>query len=172
MVGRNDGVVEEIGLRSTRIRLLTGHRVSVPNKHMAELMIENISERPHIRRIANIRLALDRPPDNARRAVEIIEEVLEGHEGQDPGFPPRVYFNEFNEDSLNILVIYWYHPADYLAYNALNQKVNLAIMEAFEKEGIQLAPPTFATVRRTQTDVLFHGEGLGHEGGSGLPSPK
>jgi MscS family membrane protein len=63
-----------------------------------------------------------------------------------------VYLNEFNEDSLNILVIYWYHPADYWSYNALNQRVNIAIMEAFEKEGIQLAPPTFATMRRAQND--------------------
>ena len=148
VVGGNDGVVEEIGLRSTRIRLLTGHRVSVPNKHMAELMIENISERPHIRRLTNIRLALDTPPDKARKAIHIIEKVLEGHEGQKPDFPPRVYFNEFNEDSLNILVLYWYHPADYWSYNALNQRVNLAIMEEFEKEGIQLAPPTFAYMRK------------------------
>jgi MscS family membrane protein len=158
VVGGNDGVVEEIGLRSTRIRLLTGHRVTVPNKHMSELMIENISERPHIRRLTNIRLALDTPPDKARKAVQIIEKVLDGHEGLDPAFPPRVYFNEFNEDSLNILVIYWYHPADYWSYNALNQRVNLAIMEEFEKEGIQLAPPTFATVRKTQGGIPFKGE--------------
>jgi MscS family membrane protein len=167
VVNGNDGVVEEIGLRSTRIRLLTGHRVSVPNKYMSELMIENISERPHIRRLTNIRLALDTPPDKARRAVQIIEEVLDGHEGQDPDFPPRVYLNEFNEDSLNILVLYWYHPADYWSYNALNQRVNLSIMEAFEKEGIHLAPPTFATVRREPNN-----DTLRSDPGSELPPPQ
>ena len=92
--------------------------------------------------------ALDTPPDKARKAIHIIEKVLEGHEGQKPDFPPRVYYNEFNEDSLNILVLNWYHPADYWSYNALNQRVNLAIMEEFEKEGIQLAPPTFAYMRK------------------------
>ena len=167
VVGGNDGVVEEIGLRSTRLRLLTGHRVSVPNKDMAELMIENISERPHIRRLANIRLALDTPPDKARKAVKIIETVLEGHEGQDPDFPPRIYFNEFNDDSLNILVIYWYHPPNYWDYNALNQRVNLAIMEEFEKEGIQLAPPTIATVRKVQKDNTPQSDAE-----SDLPSPQ
>lgn len=155
VVGGNDGVVEEIGLRSTRIRLLTGHRVSVPNKDMAELMIENISERPHIRRLTNIRLALDTPPDKAEKAVNIIKDVLKNHEGNKPDFPPRVYFNEFNDDSLNILVLYWYHPPNYWDYNALNQKVNLEIMKAFEEEGIKLAPPTTAMMIRGHGETAF-----------------
>ena len=158
VVSGNDGVVEEIGLRSTQIRLLTGHRVSVPNKFMSELMIENISERPHIRRLTNIRLALDTPPEKAEKAVNIIKDILKNHEGYKPDFPPRVYFNEFNEDSLNILVLYWYHPADYWSYNALNQRVNVAIMEEFEKEGIQLAPPTIATIRMAQKGDTFQSE--------------
>lgn len=158
VVGGKDGVVEEIGLRSTRIRLLTGHRVSVPNKDMSELMIENISERPHIRRLTNIRLALDTPPDKAEKAVKIIQRILKDHEGSNPEFPPRVYFNEFNDDSLNILVLYWYHPPNYWDFNALNQKVNLEIMKAFEKEGIKFAPPTIAIIRKAQKADTFQSE--------------
>lgn len=145
VVEGTDGVVEEIGFRSTRVRTLTGHLVTVPNEKMAAAQIENIGMRPHIRRLANITITYDTPLEKVRRAVEIIRQVLDNHEGMHPDFPPRVYFNEFNDASLNILVIYWYHPADYWAYCAFSEKVNMAIMEAFEAEGIEFAFPTTTT---------------------------
>jgi MscS family membrane protein len=63
----------------------------------------------------------------------------------DPDFPPRVYFNEFNDSSLNIMMIYWYFPPNYWDFLALNERVNLQIMRAFEAEGIEFAFPTTTT---------------------------
>ena len=145
VVKGHDGVVEEIGLRSTKMRLLTGHQTTVPNDEMAKIDIENIGLRPHIRRLTNIALAYDTPVEKAENAVKIIEDILEDHEGMDPKFPPRVYFNEFNRDSLNILVLYWYHPPAYWNFLAFNQRVNTQIMREFEKEGIRFAFPTSTT---------------------------
>lgn len=73
------------------------------------------------------------------RAVEIIRDILDNHEGMDPKRPARVYFTDFNPDSLNISMMYWYHPAKMWKFRAFNQKVNLRIMEEFKKEGIKLA---------------------------------
>ena len=56
-----DGIVEEIGLRSTRIRLLTGHLVTIPNDTLARTDIENVGRRPYIRRVADMRIPLDTP---------------------------------------------------------------------------------------------------------------
>ena len=145
VVKGHDGVVEEIGLRSTKMRLLTGHLTTIPNHEMASVDIENIGRRPHIRRLVNIAIPYDTPREKVEKAVEIIEGILDNHEGMDPEFPPRVYFNEFNRDSLNILVLYWYHPADYWAFLALNQRVNTEIMREFENEGITFAFPTTTT---------------------------
>lgn len=169
VVKGHDGVVEEIGLRSTRLRLLTGHQTSIPNDEMARADIENIGRRPHIRRLTNIALPYDTPLEKVERAVEIVERILDNHEGMDPEFPPRVYFNEFNRDSLNIIMLYWYHPADYWAFLALNQRVNKQIMEAFEKEGIKFALPSTATFlnqgdqKPLQTDITD---------GSQVPEPQ
>ena len=55
---------------------------------------------------------------------------------------PRVYFNEFNRDSLNIIVLFWYHPPDYWAFMALSQRINRQIMREFEKAGIKFALPS------------------------------
>jgi MscS family membrane protein len=141
VVKGHDGVVEEIGLRSTKIRLLTGHQTAIPNEEMARTDIENIGRRPHIRRLTNIAIPYDTPVAKVENAVQIINEILKDHEGMDPELPPRVYFNEFNRDSLNIIILYWYHPPDYWGFLAFNQSVNTRIMKAFEAEGIRFALP-------------------------------
>jgi MscS family membrane protein len=145
LVKGHDGVVEEIGLRSTKMRLLTGHQTTIPNDEMARLDIENIGRRPHIRRLTNITITYDTPLEKVEKAVRIINDILDNHEGMDPEFPPQVYFNDFNPDSLNIIMLYWYHPPAYWDFLAFNQRVNTQIMQEFEKEGIQFAFPTTTT---------------------------
>ncbi len=140
-----DGVVEEIGFRSTRVRTLTGHQVTIPNGMMASVSVENIGRRPSIRRVSNITITYDTPPEKVERAVAIIREILDNHEGMDPDFPPRVFFNEFNDTSLNIMMIYWYFPPNYWDFLAFSERVNLKAMRAFEEEGIEFAFPTTTT---------------------------
>ena len=78
-----DGTVESIGLRSTKIRLLTGHLTAIPNEKMASVEIENIGRRPHIRRVFNVTLTYDTPPDKINRAIEILREILAVPEAPD-----------------------------------------------------------------------------------------
>ena len=137
-----DGPVESVGLRSTRIRTLEGHLVSIPNGELANKTILNIGKRPHIRQLMNIGLTYDTTPDKLQKALDIVKELLDNHEGLHEDFPPKVYFNNFNADSLNILVLYWYHPADYWAYMDFNQSLNFSILERFNREGIEFAFPT------------------------------
>ena len=143
--GGIDGTVEDIGFRSTRVRTLTGHLVTIPNEKLATDSVENIGRRPSIRRLANITITYDTPPEKVEKAVSIIREILDNHEGMDPDFPPWVFFNEFNDTSLNILMIYWYFPPDYRAYLNFTEMVNLEIMRRFEAEGIEFAFPTTTT---------------------------
>ena len=142
VVGGYDGPVEEVGLRSTRIRTLEGHLVTIPNGELAHQKIQNISKRPYIKRVANITVTYDTPPEKVERAVEIIKDLLDNHEGMSPDFPPRVVFNEFLDAALNILVIYWYSPPNYWDFLAFNQRINLEILRRFNDEGIEFAFPT------------------------------
>jgi len=191
VLGQN-GTVESIGLRSTKIRLLTGHLTSIPNLQMANAEVENIGRRPHIRRVFNVNITYDTPPEKINRAVEILRQILAVPEAPDeksahattkvaddgnakqsdtsaitqappalaamiedieseyhpnwainqPDFEPRVSFNEFNADSLNILVIYWYHPPEYWKYLDHATWINTQIVERFNAEGIDFAFPT------------------------------
>jgi MscS family membrane protein len=142
LVDAFDGTVERVGFRSTRVRLLDGTLVTIPNGELANKMIQNMDKRPHIRRVANLAIKYSTPPEKVRRAKEILEEVLKDHEGRHPDFPPRIYFNEFNESSLNIIVLYWYHPADYWKYMGFSERVNTEILSRFNAEGIEFAFPT------------------------------
>jgi len=140
-----DGYVEEIGFRSTRLRSLTGHLISMPNEKVASVSIENIGMRHSIRRYSNITITYDTPVEKVERAVSIIKEILKDHEGMDPDHPPKVYFNDFNDVSLNIAMFYWFHPPDYWEAMRFSEEVNLRIMRAFEAEGIEFAFPTTTT---------------------------
>ncbi len=138
----HDGPVEEVGMRSTRIRTLDGHLVSIPNGELANKAIWNIGKRPHIRRLFSITVTYDTPPVKMREAKQILEDILKDHEGMHADFPPRVYFNDFNDASLGFMLIYWYHPADYWAFMAFSERVNMAILERFNDAGIEFAFPT------------------------------
>ncbi|MBU1712418.1 MAG: mechanosensitive ion channel family protein [Proteobacteria bacterium] len=141
----HQGTVEKIGFRSTRIRTLDGHLIAIPNEKVAVGNVDNITSRPHIRRLIDITITYDTPPDKVERAVSIIKEILDNHEGMHPDFPPKVFFDEFNDVSLNIKVIYWYYPPAYWDFMAFSEKVNFKILRAFEAEGIEFAFPTTTT---------------------------
>ncbi|MHC4616590.1 MAG: mechanosensitive ion channel family protein [Planctomycetota bacterium] len=138
------GPVEEVGFRSTRIRTLEGHLVTVPNSVIANSVVENVARRPSIRRTSNITITYDSGHTKAKRAVEIIKEVLVGvpEVNTDPETPPRVYFSDFNDWSLNIYMSYWVKPPDYWVYHEVNERVNVEIMKRFEAEQIEFAFPS------------------------------
>lgn len=173
LMGQN-GTVEAIGLRSTKIRLLTGHLTSIPNEKASAVEVENIGRRPYIRRLINITITYDTPPEKINRAVDILREILAVPEVPDPAttesteqltdtaaaaggaerqphpneainqpdYLPRVYFNDLNADSLNILVLYWYHPPEYWDYLEHAHWINIQIMERLNAEGIDFAFPS------------------------------
>ncbi len=142
ILDNHDGVVESVGFRSIRVRTLTGHLVTIPNEKVVNSAIENIGRRPHIRWLTNITITYDTPPEKVERAVAILRDVLEDHEGMHPDFPPRAHFNGFNDWSLNLQVIAWYHPPNYWDFQDWLQRTCLEIMRRFEAEGIEFAFPT------------------------------
>ncbi len=145
-----DGIVEEIGFRSTKVRTLTGHLVTIPNSNIVNDPVENIGRRQSIRRTMNVTITYDTSREKVEQAVEILRNILEEDGIREPinpiidgnEYPPRVYFNNYNADSLNIFVIYWYAPPAYWDYMDHAQRLNLRIFEQFERAGIEFAFPT------------------------------
>ena len=134
-----DGVVETIGLRSTRIRNLDGHLITVPNKTMGNATITNITLRPNIKTVMNIGITYDTSTDQLKHALQILEEIYRGHSMTSDVW---ISFDKFADSSLNILVIHWWNSTDYKAYLAGMQDMNLAIKKRFDQERIGFAFPT------------------------------
>jgi len=157
-IGQHDGMIEEVGFRSTRIRTLDGHQVTIPNATVANEMVENVGRRPFIRRVLDVTITYDTPPRKVQRAVDIIKEMLQARcEHFHPDFPPRVYFNEFNAASLNIVVYYWFVPPDWWQYLQFTHDFNMELLERYNQEGIEFAFPT-------QTIYVKRGDQPGVEG--------
>jgi len=142
LIDGHDGPVESVGFRSTKVRTLDGHLVSVPNSDIVNKTIKNIGKRPFIKHVANVGITYDTPPEKVDQALDIIKELLQNHEGMNSAFPPRVYFNAFNDWSLNIIVIFWYHPPDYWKYMEFTDKFNRQLLQRFNQAGISFAFPT------------------------------
>ena len=149
----HDGVVEDIGLRSTRLRLLNGHQVSIPNEEMARCEIENIGRRPYIRRTATIELPSWTPPEKIHCALELLRNLLKDHEGMKEEFPPRVYLKDVNSGSIGIFMTYWYHPPEYWNYLAFSERVTLEMAEQFEAEGIVYSAPQLTVTTKSENEL-------------------
>jgi small-conductance mechanosensitive channel len=143
----HDGPVEEIGFRSTKMRTMAGELVTIPNSKFTDGSVLNISKRPNLRRMMNIGLPYDTPPDKVEQAVQIVRGILAEPEIASAfdleKLPPRVYFNEYKSDNLNIWVIYWFYPPDdWWAFMEHTQRVNLKLLRGFEQARIEFAFPT------------------------------
>ena len=139
IVKGHEGFVEEIGLRSTKIRAMDNHVISIPNDQIADAEIENIGKRQHITQVTELLIPVDTAREKVEAAVESIREILDNHQGMTPQFPPRVHFADFRPDALRIQVVYWYAPPDQWEFVGFNEKVNLQICTALEERGIRLA---------------------------------
>jgi MscS family membrane protein len=134
-----DGTVESIGLRSTRVRNLDGHHVTIPNKIMGNAIITNVARRPNIKTEMNLGLTYDTPAGRVKRATEILDEIFRAH----PKTADLVItFNRFDSSALNIQIVHWWEGTDFKAYTVDLQALNLQIKQRFDAEGLSFAFPT------------------------------
>ena len=142
MVGKDiDGDVEEIGLRSTKVRTWPKTIMSIPNSVLANETINNWSRMPKRRVKQVIGVTYDTSPDDMDGLVEDIRNLLREDEDIEQEFI-LVNFTDFGDSSLNILVYYFTKTIQWLDYMDVRQRMNLKIMRAVEQRGLSIAFPT------------------------------
>ena len=144
-----DGTVESIGFRSTAVRNLDGHLVSVPNKTMGNATITNVSKRPNIKTVMNIGVTYDTPAEKVARAMQILEDVFKPHPMTSDLI---ISFNKFEASSLNILVVHWWNSTDFKVYLAGLQLLNLEVKRRFDAEAISFAFPSQTLYLKQDSD--------------------
>jgi MscS family membrane protein len=143
-----DGIVESIGIRSTRIRNLDGHHVTIPNKLMGNAIITNVTRRPTIKTEMNLALPFDLPAEKVKRATVVLEEIYKAN--------PRtadliISFNRFADSALNIFIVHTWSGTDAKQHFAEMQELNLRIKERFDAEKIEFALPSQTVHLKTGT---------------------
>ncbi len=140
-VGASTGTVEDIGLRSTKIRLLDRSLVIIPNKSVASEAIINLSRFTQRRIEQTLGLTYDTTPEQMEQLLAELRTLL----CQEPEVDPAsvlVTFNNLGPSSLDILVIYTTVSPDAGASLRLKERLNLAIMRAVAARGLAFAFPT------------------------------
>lgn len=147
--GDYEGYVEEIGFRSTRMRLWSRNQVTIPNLKFNDNEVINVTRRPLDRRVMDITVTYDTPPHKMREAVQIIEEILREPEVcaqfDFEQYPPHIAFDKFNSASLNIRVYYYFirqGNQTYWDYFDQCHLFNMKLLHRFNEAGIDFAFPT------------------------------
>jgi len=155
--GEEYGTVEEIGLRSTRLRKLDDTLVSVPNADFSQLQLTNYTERRRRLYRTTLGLRYETRPEQLRYVMAKLREMLLGHPKVSPD-KLHVRFDGFGAYSLDVAVFAYIRTRDWLTYRAIREDINLRIMEIVEDAGTGFAFPS-------QTAYLGRDTGLDAERG-------
>jgi len=135
------GFVEEVGLRSTRIRTLDRTIVTMPNGRLSDMRIETYTLRDRIRLATVLNLVYETSAAQMREVLAGVEDVLR----KQPAIWPDeiiVRFMQFGASSLDIEVMCWFITTDFNKFRVIRQDILLAIMDVVEKAGSAFAFPT------------------------------
>jgi small-conductance mechanosensitive channel len=139
IVGELMGTVEKVGLKTTRVRSLSGEQIVFSNSDLLDSRVRNY-KRMFERRIAfSFGVIYQTAPQVVEGIPTTIREIIEAQ--PDVRFD-RCHFKSFGDSSLDFEAVYYVLLPDYNAYMDRQQTINLAIMRAFEEQGIEFAYPT------------------------------
>jgi len=137
--GDHLGTIERIGLKTTRIRSLSGEEIICANTDLLNSRIRNYKRMWERRIVFGLGVVYQTPADKLEQIPTIIREAVEAQDGT--RFD-RAHFKGFGNFSLDFEVVYWVLSPDYNVYMDLQQAINLHIFRRFAEEGIEFAYPT------------------------------
>ena len=137
-IGSYDGMIREIGLRSTRLETLAGTMVSIPNAKFADSPVENVSAEPARKISLDLGLTYDTTPEQMQAAMDYLREIAKATESLEEKV--IIGFNAFGDFAMNVKFIYYIKKGENIM--AAQTAVNMAILEKFNEEGLEFAFPT------------------------------
>ncbi|GMR04945.1 MAG: mechanosensitive ion channel family protein [Thermodesulfobacteriota bacterium] len=133
------GSIEHIGIKSTRLRSLGGEQIIVSNSDLTSSRIRNYKRMQNRRVVFKLGVIYQTPLESLKEIPVIIEKIIT--DLSDTGFD-RSHFSSYGDFSLDFETVYYVKSSDYNKYMDIQQAINLAIFEEFEKRSIEFAYPT------------------------------
>ncbi len=133
------GTVENIGIKTTRLRSVTGEQIIVSNSSLTGSRVKNFKRMVTRRGLFTLGITYGTPKTKLEKVPAIIEGIING-------VPctkfERSHFSSYGDSSLNFETVYFVEGNDYKKYMDIQQEIYMKIYEAFEKEGLEFAYPT------------------------------
>ena len=137
--GQLDGTVEHIGLKTTRIRSLSGEQIIISNTELLKGNIRNYKRLYERRVVFRVDVTYDTPPDVVAGIPAMIRAIVTSHS---PVRFDRSHFAAYTDSALRIETVYFVLDPDYTKYMDIQQSINLQILRRFGAEKIGFAFPT------------------------------
>lgn len=139
IIGQYDGHVEDIGVRSTKIRNFDKRLITLPNYKIVQDAVVNVSAAPQLRIISNLGIVYNTPPEKMQKALSLLENIAKSNENVSKQGISAV-FEDFGDFALKIRFSYFVlNPTDRFETPSA---INFEILKQFNEEGIEFAFPT------------------------------
>jgi MscS family membrane protein len=145
-----DGFVEDIGIRSIRIRTLEKKLVTIPNSKISDAAVENITAEPMKRVLLKLGMQYSSSPENIKLALNILQELPKKIKEIDKK-DNLAFFSDYRESSMEITYIYFIKKEADIPQTI--SKVNMTILEQFNEAQLSFAFPT-RTIHVVQPDPV------------------
>jgi small-conductance mechanosensitive channel len=139
VVGDQMGTVEYIGLKTTRLRSLSGEQIVFSNTDLLNSRIHNYKRMAERRVLFSFGVVYQTPADTLERIPALVREIIEQ---QEHTRFDRAHFKAYGDSSLDFEVVYYVLDRDYNVYMDKQQAINFALFRRLESEGIEFAYPT------------------------------
>ncbi|NLM76197.1 MAG: mechanosensitive ion channel family protein [Clostridiaceae bacterium] len=136
-----EGIVEEIGFRSTKIRTFTNAVTSIPNSIMSNEPITNWSRMGRRRVRYNLYIPIDTPAEKVRILLSRIKDLIDNNEDVNHEAIKVANMNGFEEGNISILIQYFTKTTSFFTYTQVNEKIYLDILQIFNELNIPISAP-------------------------------
>ena len=137
------GSVEYIGIKTTRLKSLSGEQLVFANSDLTSSRIHNYKRMERRRIVFKLGVLYQTPLEKVKQIPEVLRQAVEAqNESEEVLVFDRAHFASYGESSLNFEVVYNVLSGDYAQYMNVQQAINFRIYEAFERMGVEFAYPT------------------------------
>lgn len=133
------GVIEHIGIKTTRIRALSGEQMVFSNTDLTNSRVHNFKKMERRRVVFSLGVTYQTSAQKLRAIPQLVKDAITAQKGTEFD---RGHFASYGDFSLNFEFVYYVTGADYNIYMDIQQAINLAIFDAFERDVIEFAYPT------------------------------
>lgn len=137
------GTVENIGLKATRVRSISGEMLVLSNSDLTKARLRNYQLMKERRIEFSFGVTYDATPEQLEKIPEIVKAAVNSAE---KARFDRAHFGKFGDSSLDFDVVYWMQVPDFAAYKAAQQTINLSLMRQLKTLGVEFAFPTRTVV--------------------------